>query len=114
MNVHYVSPYQALFNRARGGAGERVLVHGASGGVGIGAVQLARARGLTVIGTAGTEKGRRMVLEQGAHHVLDHGAAGYLEEGVKLTGGRGPHIHLGRLGEPDLPNGPAALPPPRP
>ena len=82
MNVPYATAYHALFNRAHGEAGETVLVHGASGGVGIGAVQLARARGLTVIGTAGTEKGRRMVLEQGAHHALDHGAAGYLEECV--------------------------------
>ncbi len=79
-----------------------MLVHGASGGVGIGAVQLARARGLTVIGTAGTEKGRRMVLEQGAHHVLDHGAAGYLEECVKLTGGRGPDIIMEMLANANL------------
>ncbi len=62
MNIPYATAYHALFNCARGDAGETVLVHGASGGVGIGAVQLARARGLTVIGTAGTEKGRRMVL----------------------------------------------------
>ena len=59
MNVPYATAYHALFNRAHGEAGETVLVHGASGGVGIGAVQLARARGLTVIGTAGTERGRR-------------------------------------------------------
>ena len=82
--------------------GETVLVHGASGGVGIGAVQLARARGLTVIGTAGTERGRRMVLEQGAHHVLDHGAPGYLDECVRLTGGQG------RGGGGPFPGGPAS------
>ena len=58
MNVPYATAYHALFNRAHGEAGETVLVHGASGGVGIAAVQLARARGLTVIGTAGTERGR--------------------------------------------------------
>ena len=57
VNVPYATAYQALFNRARRPAGESVLVHGASGGVGIGAVQLARARGITVIGTAGTERG---------------------------------------------------------
>jgi NADPH2:quinone reductase len=71
-------------------------------GVGIGTVQLARARGLTVIGTAGTEKGRRMVLEQGAHHALDHTAAGYLEECVKLTGGRGPDIIMEMLANANL------------
>jgi NADPH2:quinone reductase len=102
MNVPYATAYHALFNRARGEAGETVLVHGASGGVGIGAVQLVRARGLTVIGTAGTEKGRRMVLEQGAHHALDHTAAGYLEECVKLTGGRGPDIIMEMLANANL------------
>ena len=65
VNVPYATAYHALFNRGHGDAGETVLVHGASGGVGIGAVQLARARGLTVIGTAGTERGRRLVLRAG-------------------------------------------------
>jgi len=102
VNIPYATAYHALFNRARGEAGETVLVHGASGGVGIGAVQLARARGLTVIGTAGTERGRRMVAEQGAHHVLDHGAAGYLEECVRLTGGRGPDIIMEMLANANL------------
>src|SRR4029079_9658996 len=72
VNAPYATAYHALFHRAHGEAGEIVLVHGASGGVGIGAVQLARARGLVVVGTAGTERGLRLVLEQGAHHVLDH------------------------------------------
>jgi NADPH2:quinone reductase len=102
MNVPYATAYHALFNRAHGEAGETVLVHGASGGVGIGAVQLARARGLTVIGTAGTERGRRMVAEQGAHHVLDHGAPGYLEECLRLTGGRGPDIIMEMLANVNL------------
>ncbi|HKW92483.1 MAG TPA: NADPH:quinone reductase [Methylomirabilota bacterium] len=102
VSIPYATAYHALFNRSHGQAGETVLVHGASGGVGIGAVQLARARGLTVIGTAGTEKGRRLVLEQGAHHVLDHGAAGYLEECVRLTGGRGPDIIMEMLANANL------------
>ena len=75
--------------RAKAVAGETVLVHGASGGVGVAAVQLAKAAGLIVVGTAGTERGRALVREQGAHHVLDHHAPGYLEQGVALTGGRG-------------------------
>ncbi len=102
VNIPYATAYHALFNRSNGQPGETVLVHGASGGVGIGAVQPARARGLTVIGTAGTEKGRRLVLEQGAHHVLDHGAAGYLEECVRLTGGRGPDIIMEMLANVNL------------
>ena len=64
---------------ARGTAGETMLVHGASGGVGIAAVQLGAALGMRVYGTAGTEDGRRLVVEQGAEQALDHGSASYLE-----------------------------------
>jgi len=102
MNVPYATAYHALFNRGRGEAGETLLVHGASGGVGTGAVQLARARGLTVIGTAGTDKGRRLVLEQGAHHVLDHTAANYLDEILRLTGGKGVDVVLEMLANVNL------------
>src|SRR6266852_4971831 len=102
MNVPYATAYHALFHRAHGEAGESVLVHGASGGVGIAAVQLARERGLTVIGTAGTDKGRRMVLEQGAHHVLDHTAAGYLDEVLRLTGSKGADVILEMLANVNL------------
>ena len=102
MNAPYATAYHALVHRAAGEAGETVLVHGASGGVGIAAVQLARARGLTVIGTAGTERGRRLVLEQGAHHVLDHTATGYLEELMRLTGGRGVDVVLEMLANVNL------------
>jgi NADPH2:quinone reductase len=102
MNVPYATAFHALFHRAHGEAGESVLVHGASGGVGIAAVQLARARGMTVIGTAGTERGRRLVAEQGAHHVLDHAAAGYLEEVGKLTGGQGVNVVLEMLANVNL------------
>jgi NADPH2:quinone reductase len=102
MNVPYGTAYQALFNRAHGQAGEIVLVHGASGGVGIAAVQLARARGLTVIGSAGTERGRKLVLAEGAHHVLDHTAPGYLDECLRLTGGYGPAIIMEMLANMNL------------
>lgn len=102
MSVPYATAFHAFINRGHAQAGETVLVHGASGGVGIGAVQIARARGLTVIGTAGTEKGRRLVAEQGAHHVLDHTAAGYLEEVTRLTSGRGPDIILEMLANVNL------------
>jgi NADPH:quinone reductase len=102
VNVPYATAFHALFHRAHGESGETVLVHGASGGVGIGAVQLARARGLTVIGTAGTERGRRLVAEQGAHHVLDHNAPEYLKEVTDLTGGRGPDVILEMLANVNL------------
>lgn len=72
LGVPYRTAYFALFYRAQARPGEFLLVHGASGGVGLAAVQLARAAGLRVIGTAGSEAGMKLVLEQGAHRVLDH------------------------------------------
>jgi NADPH2:quinone reductase len=102
VNVPYATAYHALFNRGHGVAGETLFVHGASGGVGIAAVQLARARGMTVVGTAGTERGRRLVVEQGAHHALDHTAPEYLKELTDLTGGRGPDVILEMLANVNL------------
>jgi NADPH2:quinone reductase len=102
VNIPYATAYRALVQRARATAGERVLIHGASGGVGIAAVQLARAIGLTIIGTAGTEKGRQLVLDQGAHHCLDHRAPGYLAQLPALTASRGPDIILEMLSNVNL------------
>ena len=81
-----------------------MLVHGASGGVGIAAVQLARAAGMTVIGTAGTERGRQLVREQGAQHVLDHTVQGYLDQVMSLTDGRGVDVILEMLANVNLGN----------
>lgn len=98
----YVTAYRALFQRAKALPGEVVLVHGASGGVGTAAVQLARAAGLRVVGTAGTEEGRRLVSEQGAHEVLDHRAPDYLGQLEGLTGGRGVDVIVEMLANVNL------------
>ncbi len=98
----YATAYRALFFRAQAKPSEVVLVHGASGGVGIAAVQLARAAGMRVIGTAGTQKGRDLVIQQGAHYVLDHQEAGYLDEVPALTGGRGVDVILEMLANVNL------------
>jgi len=102
VNVPYATAYRALYDRAHGQPGETVLVHGASGGVGIAAVQMARAAGLTVIGTAGTERGQKLALAQGAHHVLDHRQAGSEEKIMALTKGRGVDIILEMLANVNL------------
>ncbi|HVP38195.1 MAG TPA: NADPH:quinone reductase [Candidatus Saccharimonadales bacterium] len=100
--VPYATAYRALFQRAHAVGGEAVLVHGASGGVGTAAVQMARAAGLRVIGTAGTPAGRKLVLAEGAHHALDHGAPDYLEQLKVLTGGRGADLILEMLANVNL------------
>lgn len=102
VNVPYATAYRALFQRAEAKAGETVLVHGASGGVGIAAVQLARAAGLKVIGTGGTDEGRELVGKQGAHHVLNHRAEDYLDQLGALTEGRGPDVILEMLANVNL------------
>jgi NADPH:quinone reductase len=102
MGVPYATAYRGLHDKARGKPGETVLVHGASGGVGIAAVQLAVAHGMTVIGTGGTERGRKLVAEQGAHHVLDHTAADYTAQLMKLTDGRGVDVILEMLANVNL------------
>ena len=102
VNIPYVTAYRALFQLARAVPGESVLVHGASGGVGIAAVQLARAAGMQVFGSAGTAKGRELAGREGAHHVLDHSAPDYLERLRALTGGRGVDVILEMLANVNL------------
>jgi NADPH2:quinone reductase len=102
MHVPYATAYRALFQRAHALAGETLLVHGASGGVGIAAVQLARAAGLRVTGTVGSERGRKLVLAEGAHEVLDHSAPNHFEEALAATGGRGYDLILEMLANVNL------------
>src|SRR5258706_3215467 len=102
LGVPYATAYRALFQRGKAVAAETVLIHGASGGVGLAAVQWARTAGLTVIGTAGTDEGHKLVSKQGAHHVLDHHAANYLEQAVGLNNGRGVDIILEMLANVNL------------
>ena len=102
VGVPYGAAYRALFQRAGAKPGEVVLVHGASGGVGIAAVQLARAAGMHVIGTAGTEKGRHLVKEQGADEVFDHYASDHMEQILKLTNGKGVDVILEILANVNL------------
>jgi len=104
IGVPYGTAYRGLFQRGGAHAGETVLVHGASGGVGTAAVQMARAAGLTVFGTAGTEGGMKLVKEQGAHHVLNHSREGYLDELMNLTQGVGVNIILEMLANRNLSN----------
>jgi len=102
VGVPYGTAWRALFSIGQAWPGQTVLVHGASGGVGIAAVQIARAAGLTVIGTAGTERGLALVKEQGADHVLNHTQSEYLKEITAITGGRGVDVIIEMLANVNL------------
>jgi NADPH:quinone reductase len=102
MGVPYGAAYRALFQKAHALPGESVLVHGASGGVGLAAVQLARAAGMWVIATVGTDQGHKLVLEAGAHAVLNHHDSNHLEKTAELTCGAGLDVILEMLANVNL------------
>ena len=102
INVPYATAYRALFQRAQALPGETVLVHGATGGVGIASVQLCLAAGLTTIGSGGTERGRTLLKQQGVHFILDHTNPDHLEEIGSLTGGRGVDVVIEMLANVNL------------
>ena len=88
--IPYYTAYRALCIRARAKPGETVLVHGASGGVGVAAVQIARSYGMKVLGTAGSQRGLEVASQAGAHFVFNHAQDNYTEamkaEAEKLGG----------------------------
>lgn len=104
LGVPYFTAYRALLHRARAKAGESVLVHGASGGVGLAACQIARAYGLKVLGTAGTEEGKHIVLQNGAHEVFNHREVNYIDKIKKSVGEKGIDIILEMLANVNLSN----------
>ncbi len=94
LGVPYATAYRALFMRASARPAETVLVHGASGGVGTAAVQFAHAHGMTVIATAGTDRGMQAVRENSADVVVNHKDPAYVDSIMKATGGRGVDVVL--------------------
>jgi len=101
LGIPYATAYRALWQKACARPGETLLIHGASGGVGIAAVQIARGSGMKVIGTAGTEKGLKLVKEQGADYVFNHKDDGYFEK-IRAACGGGPDIILEMLANVNL------------
>lgn len=94
----YTTAYHALLQRGRMQEGEWVLVHGAAGGIGIAAIQVAKAFGARVIATAGSEAKRSACLEEGADHAIDY-RSGFVDEVKQLTGGRGVDIVYDPIGD---------------
>jgi NADPH2:quinone reductase len=102
INVPFATAWRALFQRARLEAGETVLIHGGSGGVGTAAIQLARYAGLKIFSTAGTPEGEKLLTQLGAHHVLNHRKPDYLAEIMAITEGRGVNAILEMLSNVNL------------
>ncbi|TRY75456.1 hypothetical protein TCAL_07106 [Tigriopus californicus] len=102
LGVPYFTAYKALIMGAQARPGEIVLIHGASGAVGTAAVQIARALGTTVVGTAGTKDGMDVVTECGAHHVFNHNHKSYEKKMVDHIGGEGFDVIIEHLANINL------------
>ena len=94
----YATAYHALLQRGRLAADEWVLVHGAAGGIGIAAIQVAKAFGARVIATASTEAKRAACIEEGAEHAIDY-RSGFVDQVKALTGGKGVDIVYDPIGD---------------
>jgi NADPH2:quinone reductase len=94
----YGTAYHALLQRGRLAAGEWVLVHGAAGGIGIAAIQVAKLFGARVIATASTDTKRAACLDEGADHAIDY-RTGFVDQVKALTGGRGVDIVYDPIGD---------------
>src|SRR5438477_10521487 len=86
-NVYHTALH-ALLQRGRLKAGEWVLIHGAAGGIGLPAIQIAKLYGAKVIAAASTAEKRAVCLEEGADHAIDY-QAGFRDKVIELTGGCG-------------------------
>jgi NADPH:quinone reductase len=100
--VPYGTAYTALHHHGHARPGETLLIHGASGGVGSAAIQFGRAMGMTVVGTASSQRGLELVKKEGAHQAFDHSKPGHAEEIMKFTGGRGVDVILEMLANVNL------------
>jgi NADPH2:quinone reductase len=87
----YHTAYHALLQRGRLKAGDWVIIHGAAGGIGLPAIQIAKLFGAHVIATASTEEKRSVCLKEGADHAIDY-QGGFRDRVMDLTGGRGVDI----------------------
>ena len=90
--IVYGTSHLALTHRTHLKAGETMLVHGAAGGAGLTAVEVGKALGATVIGTASTPEKRAVVTDYGADHVIDSSTEDVARRVKDLTGGQGADV----------------------
>ena len=96
--VNTWTAFNALYRRGRLEAGETLVVHGATGGVGVAAIQIGKAMGATVIATGGDDAGLDTVRCLGADHVLNHRTCDIRQSIKALTGGRGADVFVDPVG----------------
>lgn len=104
VGIPYFTAYRALILKAKAKKGETVLVHGASGAVGLAAIQMCKHYGMKTLGTAGTPEGMSLVKENGADYVFSHKNKNYLEAIMELTENTGVDVILEMLSNVNLGN----------
>ena len=102
LGVPYATAFRALIQRGSAKTGETVLVHGATGGVGVAAVQFAKEAGLRVLATGGTDDGRKLLAGLGADAIFDHSSPDYADAIREATGGTGVDIIIEMLANVNL------------
>ncbi|XP_061184088.1 quinone oxidoreductase-like [Saccostrea echinata] len=102
IGVPYYTAYRALMIVGRAKPGETVLIHGASGAVGLACVQIAHSRGLRVLGTAGSQAGLDLITRNGCDAVFCHRDEGYATKIMEATSSIGPHIIIEMLANVNL------------
>jgi NADPH2:quinone reductase len=90
----FFTVWSNVFDRGRLQAGESLLVQGGTSGIGVTAVQLARALGATVIATAGSDEKCAACLELGAHHAINYKSQDFVAEAERITQGKGVDVVL--------------------
>ncbi|TXJ79206.1 SDR family NAD(P)-dependent oxidoreductase [Streptomyces lavendulae] len=98
--IAYLTSWYGLRHLARLAEGERLLVHSASGGVGLAALNIARLTGAEVLATAGTEEKRAYLRSLGVRHVMDSRGLGFARQVREITRGRGVDVVLNSLTGP--------------
>jgi NADPH:quinone reductase-like Zn-dependent oxidoreductase/NAD(P)-dependent dehydrogenase (short-subunit alcohol dehydrogenase family)/acyl carrier protein len=93
----FITTYYSLHRIARLRRGERVLLHAASGGVGLAAIQVARWCGAEVIATAGSETKRAYLRSLGVEHVFDSRSLDFVDDVKRVTNGEGVDVVLNFL-----------------
>ena len=103
--IQVLTAYHMLFTSHNLTADQSVIVHSAAGGVGLAAVQIAKAAGARVIGTVSTDEKAALAKEYGADEVINYATQDFAEETLKLTDGKGVDLVLDAVGKPTLGEG---------